>query len=488
MKKLATLLLAAGMVFGAATGASAIDFKAKGQWVMEFSAGDNNNFSEDGYGNAGKDNFDARQRVRLQLDAVASEALSGTVYFEIGDQIWGNAKTGGSLGADGTNVVEVKNAYIDWIVPNTDLKLRMGIQGIKLPNFANGNSQILDDDAAGIVASYKFNENVAITALWARLYNDNGLASPSTTTDGVKAGHYYAANEADNADLFAVVLPLTFDGVKVTPWLAYATIGANAYNVSSPSAMGPGWSTFAAGTESHIQGKNNGDLNDYFDFVAAGLTGEITMADPFRFAWDFEYASLNTGDSRKNKQGWYGTILGEYKMDWGTPGLYAWYASGEDGDSSNGSEQLPSFNPNGTDQYSTFASNGNPYLAANEGRLGKSWQGTWGIGARIKDISFLEGLKHAVRINYIMGTNDKDGVRTRNNYDGGNSFINNMSTDESALEIGLTNNYKIYENLDFYTDIAYLALWQDEDMRKSNGHTNSVADAWNVTAAFVYSF
>ena len=39
MKKLMTLALAAGMLLGAATGASAIDFKAKGQWLMGFSAG-----------------------------------------------------------------------------------------------------------------------------------------------------------------------------------------------------------------------------------------------------------------------------------------------------------------------------------------------------------------------------------------------------------------------------------------------------------------
>ena len=36
MKKLATLLIAAGLVFGVSTGASAIDFKAKGQWIMSF--------------------------------------------------------------------------------------------------------------------------------------------------------------------------------------------------------------------------------------------------------------------------------------------------------------------------------------------------------------------------------------------------------------------------------------------------------------------
>ena len=37
MKRICTLILAAGLVFGAATGASAIDFKAKGAWLMNYS-------------------------------------------------------------------------------------------------------------------------------------------------------------------------------------------------------------------------------------------------------------------------------------------------------------------------------------------------------------------------------------------------------------------------------------------------------------------
>ena len=78
---------------------------------------------------------EARQRVRLELEAVASESLSGTVYFEIGDSVWGASNSlyggGGALGADGS-IVELKRAYIDWMVPNTDLKLRLGIQGFYL--------------------------------------------------------------------------------------------------------------------------------------------------------------------------------------------------------------------------------------------------------------------------------------------------------------------------------------------------------------------
>ncbi|GHU99960.1 alginate export family protein [Candidatus Desulfovibrio trichonymphae] len=185
MKKIATLLLAAGLVFGATTGASAVDFKVKGEWIMSFDYGQNGRITGGnggtGWNNRGSagasDEFEAVQRVRVRLDAVASESLSGTVHFEIGDSTWGsnrvgvNSSEGGALGSDG-HPVELKNSYIDWTPPNTDLKIRMGIQSIKLPSFTTG-SQVFNHDAAGITASYTFNDNVALTGFWARAYNDN---------------------------------------------------------------------------------------------------------------------------------------------------------------------------------------------------------------------------------------------------------------------------------------------------------------------------
>ena len=206
MKKLMTLALAAAMMLGATTGANAIDFKAKGQWIMSFDYGQHANFrsNQDGKPGSGyknEDEFEARQRVRLQLDAVASEALSGTVFFEIGDQMWGQDETGGALGADNNSVVELKRAYIDWMVPQTDLKVRMGIQGLALPSFTTNASQILDDDVAAVSLNYQFNENVGLTAFWARPYNDNYGYKQNV------AGADPYENYMDNMDMFAVLLP-----------------------------------------------------------------------------------------------------------------------------------------------------------------------------------------------------------------------------------------------------------------------------------------
>ena len=511
MKKLMTLALAAGMLLGAATGASAIDFKAKGQWLMGFAAGDGALVSHkklDKASNHNKaadtdDTFSAMQRLRLQLDAVASESLSGTVYFEIGDTTWGQNSSGGALGADSNSVVELKNAYIDWMVPNTALKFRMGIQTITMPNVAGG-SAVLDDDAAGIVANYQFNENVGLTAVWARLFNDN-WNSASTRWDAASDD----ANYHDNVDMFALMLPLTFDGVKVTPWVMYAALGPGMFeqagnNDENPwGSYGSAWTRAARGLTSGFVGGDN--LDSYGNAFWAGVTGEVTYWDPFRIAWDVNYGSVSYEDEKMNREGWLASLLLEYKLDWGTPGLYGWYGSGDDNNPKNGSERMPVVSANGNNDFSNFAFNGNPYIAR-EGILGSTMVGTWGIGARLKDVSFLEDLKHTLRVNFMGGTNAPKMAK----YVSHNSFKDPatvarygtsydplyLTTEDYALEIGLTNTYKMYDNFTVMLDAAYIAMWLDDSrstwgknpMAGFAGDRNGVYDAWNVNLSFVYSF
>ncbi|WP_304473211.1 hypothetical protein [uncultured Desulfovibrio sp.] len=68
-----------------------------------------------------------------------------------------------------------------------------------------------------------------------------------------------------------------------------------------------------------------------------------------------------------------------------------------------------------------------------------------------------------------------------------------MTTNDSALEIGLSNKYKMYENFIVYLDAAYLATWMDQSKSvwghsKMNGKDDEVRDPWNVNLSFVYSF
>ena len=514
MKKLATLLIAAGLVFGASTGASAIDFKASGQWLMSFDYGKNGRFTGGngmtGFGRGNEDEFEANQRVRLQLDAVASEALSGTLYFEIGNTAWGRADQGGALGADG-RIIEVRRAYIDWMPPETDLKIRMGLQGLGLPNYTMGKSQVFEDDVAAITLSYQFNENVGLTAFWARPYNDNYL--------GNAAGR--RVNYMDNVDMGGLVLPFTFDGFKVTPYFVMAGIGPNAFDdgTATPYAMGnnnysyatsyrqtlsgmlPAWGVY--GSDPRINPRNT----EYATAWWAGIGIDCTYWDPFHVALDFAAGGVSYESSRMNRAGWGVSLLAEYKMDWGIPGLVAWYYSGDDGDLGNGSERLPYVSlGNGDNGFSSFAFDGNKYIAR-EGIIGSSMAGTWGVGLRVKDVSFIEDLKHTFRINYIGGTNSPKvlkklhraqqrgwlaNVPAANN---GGIGVDNlyMTRCDSALEFGLHNEYKMYENFTVAFDASYIALWLSNDSSTwkrtaMNGRDRDVRDAWNLNVTFAYEF
>ena len=507
MKKILTLMLAAGMLLGAASGAKAIDFKASGEWLVGFGLGDGSLIKDvDNKKYRHDDTFNAGQRVRLQLDAVASESLSGTVFFEIGDQMWGNAESGAALGADG-KVVKVKNAYIDWMVPNTDLKLRMGLQAVAMPNVAGG-SAIMDGDAAAVVASYQFNDNVGLTALWMRPLNDNYTG---TNAEDEPYGNGYN-NYLDNMDLFALMLPLKFDGVELTPWAMYGMQGKNtrfneggvetadgALDVTLPGYL-PGMNEFALGKTSKAYGS----------MFWAGLPVAITAFDPLNIEFDINYGyveamgrydvlkrgtDLVRGNSKR--EGWLVKALVEYKMDWGTPGIFGWYASGDDGNVKNGSERLPSIA--GAGNFTSFMGDGN--LAWGTGYNfydnNLTYAGTWGVGLQIADVSFVEDLKHTFRVAYWGGTNSPSMVKYMGSgvaWDDTTAAQDGpyLTTNDGLLEFNLVNSWQIYENLEANLELGYIVNMMDKDTWDKSYITEkrnwSKQDAWKAQLIFAYTF
>ena len=505
MKKILTLMLAAGMLLGAASGARAIDFKASGEWLVGFGLGDGSLIKDvNDQKRHQDDTFNAGQRIRLQLDAVASETLSGTVFFEIGDQMWGQSESGGALGADSTSVVKLKNAYIDWMVPNTDLKLRMGLQAVALPNVAGG-SAIMDGDAAAVVASYQFNENVGLTALWMRPLNDNYTG---TNADGEAYGNGYK-NYLDNMDLFALMLPLKFDGVELTPWAMYGLQGKNtrfneggvetadgALNVTLPGYY-PGMN-FGPGGLGHT-GKSYGSM------FWAGLPVAITAFDPLNIEFDINYGYVEAmgrydvlkrgvesvlGNSKR--EGWLVKALVEYKMDWGTPGIFGWYSSGDDGNVKNGSERMPTLS--GCGNFMSFMGDGN--YGWGDGRLydrNLTYAGTWGVGLRLHDMSFVEDLKHSFRVAYWGGTNSPSMakyVSSSYGWDNGTPEGPYLTTNDGLLEFNLVNSYQIYENLEANLELGYIVNMVDDDTWKRSYRSDSYKkqDAWKAQLIFAYSF
>ncbi|WP_304024000.1 outer membrane homotrimeric porin [Desulfovibrio piger] len=505
MKKLMTLALAAGMLLGAATGASAIDFKAKGQWLMGFAAGDGALVSHkkaDKASNHNKatntdDTFSAMQRLRLQLDAVASESLSGTVYFEIGDTTWGQNVSGGALGAD-QKIVELKNAYIDWMVPNTDLKFRMGIQNIAMPNVAGG-SAVLDDDVAGIVANYQFNENVGLTAVWARPFNDNWNSASErwdATTDD--------ANYHDNVDMFALMVPLTFDGVKVTPWAMYGMIGANSWDAIDNDMHKGSYPAFSLRPYPLAYNGRSFDTDKaYGSAFWAGLPISVTAFDPLNIELDINYGYVesmgrydvqqqNSKGGDTQREGWLVKALVEYKLDWGTPGIFGWYSSGDDGNVKNGSERMPTMS--GCANFMSFMGDGN--YGWGDPRLydrNLTYAGTWGVGLLIHDMSFVEDLKHSFRVAYWGGTNSPamaKYVKDAYGWDNGTPEGPYLTTNDGLLEFNLVNSYQIYENLEANLELSYIVNMVDDDTWKRSYRNDSYKkqDAWKAQLIIAYTF
>lgn len=519
MKKVAFVLIAGALLLGLGAPAKAVDFKVKGVWEFVFDYGQNAMFSNGGDitgFNRSQDDFEARQRVRLGLEAVASENLSGTVNFEIGAQTWGKGGTsasgGAALGADSPHVIKLRHAYLDWMVPETALKIRMGIQPFALPSFTS-STQVYQDDVAAVTANYAFNEMVSATVFWLRTFNDNY---------GGQGKDAYRANYMDNMDAGGLVVPLRFDGLRVTPWGMYAAIGPNTFrgngendffgNVTGVSAANVRAGLFPAGGSRHRDGAPaERKLSQYGNAWWAGLTGQVTAFDPFRFAWDFNYGSVNwKDDSRLNKSGWLASLLFEYKLDWGTPGLYGWYGSGDDDNPANGSERMPALSTiNANNEFSNFAFTGqNLFHGGREAMIGYTMAGTWGVGARLKDVSFIKDLKHTLRVNYMGGTNSPAMAKKITNSFGGiyghgpNSSQWGgalgmdpmyMTVNDSALELSLFNSYRMYENLEITMEADYIVPWLDQSRTvwgnsRMNGRSDKVCDPWNLNLTFLYSF
>ncbi len=454
MKRIVTLLLAAGLVLGAAAGSQAADIKAKGNWTFSWQLGDNNLFEKNG------DKFTAKQRLRTQIDVIASESLKGVLFLEMGDQNWGSSKDGASLGTDG-KIVKVRYSYVDWVIPQTDTKVRMGLQNFSLPGFIS-NNPILGGgsaDGAGITISGQFTENVGASLFWLRAENDN--------TDG------YRGNPSSNAmDFVGLTVPMTFDGVKVTPWAMYGSIGRDSFSdgdgvthldengdiVRADSVVSGLLPTGVYGAD--LKGSS---LDRHGNAWWVGVASELTYFDPFRFALDAAYGSADMGSIGGfdvERSGWFASILGEYKMDYFTPGILFWYASGDDSNWANGSERMPVVEGSWT--ASSYGFDDNFGRDACD-MIGLTNDGKMGVYLQAKDISFMEDLTHIFRVGFIKGTNNtemaRQGFASPTGKSGRELYL---TTADKAWEVNFDTQYKIYKDLTLAVEIGYINLDLDK--------------------------
>ena len=503
MKKLFALIVTGCMLFGALGTAAAIDVKVSGVW--DFTYGHYNGMNH--YNNkrlgTSYDKFFQDQRVRTQIDFIASETLSAKLHFEIGDLYWGRSDGGSNdapLDADRTTTFEVKWAYLDWTIPGTQIKTRQGIQPIALPMSTGGNP-VFTGDVAGISFNVPFNQMIGLTGFWVRPYD-------------VSVGDS-GARSFDEMDVFGLTLPITTSALKITPWAMAATIGsATAYN----NRTGTPWY--------QLRGRNiAADARENQSFAWwLGVAGEVRALDPFFINFDAIMGGQNA------KKGTYGAWInaprpadvppfagdphpfaGEkkdyssfgyfldlevgYKFAWGKPSLLAWYASG-DNDRNKRYGSLPGITDDTGWTAINYSMSGrhsiDPYQT-----ITSTGFGTWGIALNLKDVSFVDKLTHDFQLAFFRGTNSGDnivpgqypfstGMRSGPAKAGGFYLV----TSDSVYQASIMNKYQATKELAVMLDLAWIHL-NASKQRETTGtdfNAKKTSDYYFANVIFQYRF
>ena len=442
MKKLATLLLAAGMVISASAPASAVDIKVDGQHQFTFDT------TSTGFN--GTNTELAKQRLRLGLTMAASENLSGYVQFQMlnGEQ-FGEAK-----GTHGSNDTTVRQMYIDWLIPGTAAKVRMGRQLMGLPADAFGCNSVMDagwGSRDGIVVTSPVNDWLGLTALWSR----EGYAA---WTDGTTSVHDLDRNSS--TDMYAVVADLKFNGVEASVYGAFATIDDH-------------WKNGDDGKPTSIFTGSDGLPLYAGNAWWIGATTTFSMFDPFTFKLSAAFGEYNADDVNvtEDTHGWNVQAKASYTMAFGTPVLGAWYFSGDDKDDKG---TMPSvggyFTPTRTLHDAAFAMGG-----------GQCWylpSGNWGVQAGIEGVSFLKDLSHDLLVTYMQGTNDKANATTDAKY---------MTEEDSLVSFDFISTYQIYKNFVACLELSYIISDYDDTLEgREAGKLQE--DDWRAALNFQYKF
>ena len=429
MKKLATLLLAAGMVVASTAPANAVDVKVDARFRTSFALG--GQFNDTNYESA-------IHRLRLGLTMAASENLSAYTQFQFGGYEWGTTDKHGKAASSNGDKITARMLYLDWTVPGTPVKVRMGRHQFGLPEEAFGGNSILGagyGNREGIVVTAPVADWLGLTAMWARIGSDGG-----NDTD-----------IANNTDLFALAANLKFEGVSGAVYAAYA---AHDEYVEAPKMC---------------YGMPNVEGDAYW----AGFTSSFSFFDPFTLKVSAAYGEFNAADKGDdNENGWNVQVKGSYALPFGTASLGGWYFSGADEDGKGNMPNSGYF----AGTYHTFDG-----FANLNNTLGKTTiSGQWAIQAALEDVSFLEGLTHGFQVTYMQGTNDKDAEEP-------GSFASAtpwLSEDDSLVELSMVNTYKIYKNLAAHLELTYII--NDFDSKGPNADLDE--DDWYAGLTFDFKF
>ena len=457
MKKLTTLLLAAGLVFAASAPASAVDLKMDGQYLFSFITGERVGTGQ---------NFDeAGQRLRLGMTLTANENLSGYFQVQVGTGVdstgtydWGSDPSGNST------KIGMRQAYVDWVIPQTVVKVRMGRQLVGLPEDAFGKNAIMHpgwQGRDGIVVTAPVTDWLDLTAFWLRGAYD------SINT--------YDTDQSNKSDFFAATAAFKFDGFSFTPYVMYASLDkSSVLDEGGDAVVGNAVNTSADGTSILADGNafwaGTNFVMSYFDPFVLKVSGAYGMVS---------YDASSDGVNYQDRHGWYVQAKASYKTAYGTPILGAWYGSGDDHNVQYARQDwIPTFN--GRFHPTLGYSSGEFALYDTTTRHNIS--GTWGLQAGIEDVSFLQDLTHKFTVTWFQGTNDSNLALAENPY-------KYMTSNDNVVEFNLASTYQIYKNLTACLELAYMITdYSKGDHATWAAGNETDKDGWSTALTFQYMF
>lgn len=503
MRKLSVLALAAVMVLGALASAhAATEVKMTGDARVYGNFFSGRNFT--GYSPNGarkNENFEIWQRFRLRTDFVANEAVKFRLGLQVNDT-WGrNTYTAANPSAQ--NSLQVYQAYLQFKWPGSDVQITAGLQDMSLPHSSMFKfSPVWGDDrfAALVIQAPLIPDTLSVLTGFGRLIDTN-----QTFDNAAGAGNNFSNSQSDELDAYFLALPITLDGFKATPWGMIANAGRNAVvngyarRDTTDNWAAVGGETFASTLLSSramgsVQTANGGQISNWRNtnnaYYWIGGAFEVTALDPIRFYADVIYGAGAMADRKSNhRSGWFIDLGAEYTgLDMVTPQVFAWWSTGEDKSTNNGSERMPymrgKWGP------------GNSFLfdcgqtLANGASMNVSPVGNYGIGASLDKMSFIEKLTHRLTFTYVHGNNSATGIRRAIVANDNNYFVmgRDLTKSESLVAINFDTKYMIYENLAAVMETGWAhGTFQRNIWRVSNSY-HSPVDAWKVAFGLTYKF
>ncbi|WP_027179303.1 outer membrane homotrimeric porin [Maridesulfovibrio bastinii] len=477
MKRLVVLAITAAFVLGMIGSAFAgVDLEATGKFQFQADFTQNPNFKDADQNSDDHDSLNFWFRARTQFRMIANENLWAVLYTEYKARI--GSEGADTLGGGGTDsrTLKVKQAYLGFRYPGTEVYTQAGIFDLNMPQAAGNNNMIIGDYHTGAIAvEAPITDAVKLTVGFARPFDSNSSDTKENLTS--------STNMDDEMDLFFATVPVTIDGFKATPWFAYAMIGQDTFDDTRTSAK-KGVSSLA--------GMTGPDATYFTDDVTAWWLGgafEVTMFDPIIFKADVFYGSVDADQSQNDREGWgFDGSVAYTGLDFVKPKFVFTYTSGEDDDKDNGSERLPVLHSDFG--FGSYYQVGSAFTGDTDGLQGDQ-NGYWTIGLCFDDISFIEKLTHSVNFLYYQGTNDADLIKKNpgglTNIDSDGSFL----TDEDHLfEVDINTNYQIYDELAAIVEFSYINADFDQDTWKNYGATprNGDSDAYKFAVGLIYNF